>query len=299
MPIKNLNFDLHNNEFIGFTRRTYTDQYTSVPAVAYSTDLAETITAFEKALGLAGQDLKPLTIISSEGYAQRLSCPRVYKKDSGLVLRYDRELIPVERVDNDGEITYKVCNSAAVITVFEDKPILQCTLPKGVKVFVPFHMAYEEGTKTPTLEVIEALEQGVYSLVSEAPGSGGSTSFSALKHLPLGRYTVLKTEGQQGKFGPKIKVTLECPEELEFICTTSTDGTWSSELITVQAGAKIIVDANTSLQKALSGLTLEAKDNVILHVVSKRIDEDDDNKVYVTANFDFSKSDNLAQALQW
>jgi hypothetical protein len=291
MALKTLTFDLYSEAFVGFTRRTYDQPYTTIPKTAYSEDVGTIMEAFAKAIG-ADPESQPLTVVAREGYAQRLASPRIYKNEDSLVLRYDRENLPLTRVDNDGEISYTIGSAKAAITISEDRPTLMVQLPKGLKVLVPFHTVYSE-EKIPALKLLETIDDGDYSQVSSLPGSGGTLNFSALKYLPIGRYPVVSTELKtDGKFGPKIKMTLANKVAQTIACTVSTDGVWSLDpTCEVEAGSKLVVDANTALARQLQGLVIKESDNVVLDIVSKRNDEEDPSKIYVTANLDFSASE--------
>lgn len=287
--IKTVNFDLYAEAFIGYTRRKYTEQYTQLPTSSYAEALKPAMEAFAKAMGV-DEAIAPLTIISSEGYAQRLICPRVYLASEGnLVIRYDRELIPIIRTEAEGEVSFSAGKASVRVTTLANQLVLQVELPKGFKVIVPFHTKYQE-TPTPVLALQEMVEGGNYEQVSDAPGAGGSTSFSALKNLPEGKYRVLSTELKTGgKFGPKVKLTLENPADAEILCSVSINGSWAVEAVAVSKGAKLVVDANTSVARSLQGLVLKADDNVLLDIYGRRVDEVE-GKTYVDCALDFSAS---------
>jgi hypothetical protein len=286
--IKTLTFDLHNEAFIGYTRRKYDGAYTTIPKDSYSEEVAAIMEALEKTLGVQPES-NPLTIVANGGYAQRLSGPRIFADpETGLKLRYDRELIPVTRVVSEDEtVSFEINGVAVALSSVGDDPVFTVPVGKGKKVVVPFHTVRQE-VKLAGLAQVANIEDGNYVQISPPPGSGSTVNFSALKNLPIGRYKVEKTEtATGGAYGPKIKVTIVNPEEQEIVCSVSVDGSWSTEPVTVAAGARLVVDANTSLTKILQGTQLAASDKVVLDVFGKREDPID-KKVYVSASFDFT-----------
>jgi hypothetical protein len=293
---KTLTFELHNELFIGYSRKKYDQPYTTIPQTSYSPVLKDLMTALSKVLAV--EEGTPLTVVSSEGYVQRVSGPRVYvnpEEQDSLIIRYDRESIPLVRtVTEDGETIFSVRNTTVTLGLIGENPTVILPLGKGRKAIIPFHTIYQE-VKIPGIEMNERIEAGNYAdIISPVPGVGGSLAFSALKDLATTRYKVIKTElSAGGKFGPKVKITLEAPVEMTILCSVSADGVWSKNQVIVAKGSKIVVDANTALTKSLQGLALAAKDNVYLDIFGKDVNEDD-GKVYVRCAFDYSESKTLA-----
>lgn len=285
--IKTLKIELSaNSPFSAYGRRTYPQQYTSVPASTYPTEIAPIMTALAEALGQP-TDSTPLTIVSQDSYAQRIVGPKVFKKDNELVLMYDRELIPVDVAHDPEEgVTYKVGKAKATL-VLGKNPSLMLNLKGGLKFEAPFRTVYSD---VPNNNIGDEIDAGNYTNVAE-PSTGGGGYFSALKNLPIGKYLITKTLlNSTGRFGPKIKITIRVAEAQTVVCSVGTDGVWTQSEVEVPAGALITVDSNTSLMRTLQGLELSESDNVFLDVVSKREDELD-GKIYVTVGVDFDSSE--------
>lgn len=283
--VKTLDFSLDNQLFQAYGRRRYDGQYTTVPKATYSENLASLVQAFEKAIGVTSDDA--VVVVASEGYAQRIAGPKIYTKDGDLVIKYGKELAPITY---DGE-SFQVGGNDCSIVLSGENPQLMIPIGKGLKALVPFRTVYSE-EKVLGSVIQSAIESGDFNYIAEQ-GSGGGLNFSTLKDIPVGRYAVTNTEvSTGGRFGPKTKVTITSEIEITAICSVGTTGSWTKEEVTIPAGNKIVVDANTSLVRSLQGLTLTSKDEVYLDVVSKRID-DEEGKTYVTAHFDFSQSETL------
>lgn len=281
VSVKTLTFNLNDPLFQAYGRRRYEQDYTVIPAKAYSINLAELIAAFESTFNFEPEDT--LTVVAADGYAQRVAGPKIYTDGGALVVKYGKQSATLTYDSGDLSI-----NGQPITVILEgENPVAVISIGKGLKALVPFRTAKSE-EKISGKEIVANIENGDFSNI-QAVGVG-SINFTALKELSLSRYKVIKSELiSTGLYGPKTKLTLELIEPEELVCTVSAEGKWVRETLALEAGAKIVIDANQSLHRSLQGLVLSAKDNVVLEVTRKEVDEAA-GKTYVTAGFDFSAS---------
>lgn len=284
--LKTLQFDMYSPEFIGLTRTTYPEKYTPLEEASYSDEVKPIMAAFKTALG--DPDSLPLTVLSEGGYIKSLLSPKIYKLGGSLVLKYGKEdPITVEATVSDNDEPYFTINgNKAALLNMDGKPGFSLSLKGGYKVILLCHTPVGVD-KSTILRQLDAIEAGDYTGVSEY-SEGGSTSFSALKNLPVGRYKVVSTTTDpNGKYGVRVRMTVINPETREIICSVKVGDSWGQEPIEVLSNTAIVVDANTHITRTLMGSDLVEDDEVVLEVVSKRIDKET-GKVYVNASLDYS-----------
>lgn len=307
---KVLRFSLEVPMFSGLNRAKYAEKYTKIPLKAYPAEALALMQSLYDILKIVLTDeSNSLTVIASEaGYAQRLVGPRVYKdgdslnpeeepgskaRDSkNLYIKVGQEKVYIDQdMTEDGLPVYKVNGKTCSIVPIGDNPALQVPLGSGRLAQIPFFTLRKEDDSNATFDdFVQRTAYGDYSLIGTASAGGSKDPmyFSALKYLPVGRYLVAKTAVKEGgTYGPKVKITLLMEAEAKISTSQKVEDLWMQVETDVPVGAKVVVDANTGLTKALMGTMLEPENKVYLDVVSK---EERDGKMFVDAAFDFSES---------
>lgn len=297
-----LSLTLNDLNFTGLGRRKYSEKYTVVPVKAYPEAVSQVFEALYKLLKLELTDeTASLSVLASpEGFPQRLIGPKVFQVDGVLGLKVDKAFFPFDRKATEDETVYTINGKKVLLQADGKNPIFKLALANGLAIKFPVYCNYSEELNDGTggyysfTDLEEALEladnaEAICKIVG-SPSSGGSTTFTALRHLPVGNYNVISAKNAVGKYGPSLEVLLNSDEELE-LCTQQKNPStekWEDTIVKVPTGSVLKVQGNTSLKNSLMGSELTEADKVILEVIGQS--KNKEGKVVVDVFFNYENS---------
>ena len=304
MSNKAITLSLNHNDpnFTGLGRRKYTEKYTAVPVAAYPEAVSQVFNALYKLLNLELTDeTASISVLASpEGFPQRLIGPKVFQVDGVLALKVDKTIYPFEKRVTEDETVYTLNGKKVLLQAEGKNPVFKLALANGVAIKFPVYCNYSEelndgaGGYYSFTDLEEALEladsaEAITKIVG-SPSSGGSTTFTALRHLPVGNYSVISAKNTVGKYGPSLEVLLNSDSELELCAQQKNPSTekWEDAIVKVPAGSVLKVQGNTGLKNSLMGSELTEADKVTLEVIGQS--KNKEGKIVVDAFFNYENS---------
>jgi hypothetical protein len=292
-----LSLSLTDNNFIELGRRKYSEKYTVIPVRAYSEDVKEVIESLYNLVGLELEDENScLSILASEeGFPQRLIGPKVFQVNGVLNLKIANGLYPISQVQSEDEIKYQLNGKNLVLQAEGKQPVFKLVLKSGVSIKFPVYINKNEQGDYYGVDALDsALNQSdnaeLLSQIIGSPSSGTRMALSALKHLPVGTYSVISAKNEIGKYGPALNLVVSSDTELTIAVQerNSTTERWETVESLVPANSPIKVQGNTALKNSLMGSDLTQEDSVKLCVIDQT--ENKEGKTIVNACFDYSES---------
>lgn len=297
-----INLNLSDANFSGLGRRKYQEKYTVIPTSAYPEPVTQVFNALYKLLGLELNDeTASLSVLSSpEGFPQRLIGPKVFQVGGVLGLKVNKAFYLFEQKAAEDEIEYSLNGKKLSLQSENKSPVFKLALGSGLAIKFPIYCNYSEelndgaGGYYTFAELEEALavvdnSEAIKKIVG-SPSAGSKTSFTALKHLPLGSYKVLSTKNSVGKYGPTLEIIISPEQAIELKTQQKNPATEKWELISseVEAGTNLKIQGNTALKNSLMGTELVEEDNVYLDVTGQSMGED--SKILVSCFFNYENS---------
>lgn len=297
-----LSLNLNDPNFTGLGRRKYTEKYTVVPVSAYPEPVSQVITALYKLLKLElTNDTAPISVLASpEGFPQRLIGPKVFQIDGVLALKVDKNIFPFEKQVTEDETIYTLNGKKILLQADGKNPVFKLALANGLAIKFPVYCNYSEELNdgaggyysfTDLEKALDIAENAdVISKIVGSPSSGGSTTFTALRHLPSGSYSVISAKNAVGKYGPSLELLLTADSDLE-ICTQQKNPAtekWEDATTLVAAGTTLKVQGNTNLKNSLMGSELTESDKVALEVIGQS--KNKEGKIVVDVFFNYENS---------
>lgn len=297
-----LNIDLTDPLFINLGRRKYTEKYTKIPLKAYPEEVLKVFEALYRLvkLELTDETTSISVLASAEGFPQRLIGPKVFQVGGKLGVKIDKEFYAFDKNIVEDEIKYSLNGKSVTLQAEGKNPLFKVTLGSGLAIKLPVYMNINETAAEGESAYygFKDLEESLSIFDNEeyivkqvgAPSAGGSTVFTALKHLPIGSYTVISAKNAAGKFGPVLNLIIKPQEEIEVVSQIKNPATekWENQTQKVSPDICLKIQGNTALKNSLMGAELSESDKVLLIVSGQS--ENKEGKTIVQAAFDYSES---------
>lgn len=297
-----LNINLSDALFSNLGRRKYNEKYTKVPTKAYPEEVSLVFEALYNLVGISLNDeTSSLTVLSSaEGYPQRLIGPKVFQVNGQLGVKIDKDFYAFDKAAVEDEIKYSLNGKSVTLQAEGKNPLFKVVLGNGLAIKLPVYMNLNEQAAEGDSAYygFKDLEEALSILDNEevikvqvgSPSSGGGTTFTALKYLPIGTYEVLSAKNSAGKFGASLNIVLKTLESCSLSAQVKNPSTEKWEVLETEvvAGSALKIQGNTALKNSLMGSELTEEDKVLLVVTGQT--KNNEGKIVVQAAFDYSAS---------